>query len=155
MAILLTDKTQNSVICWSKTLLTPLELNFHIMISADVWYNTNTDNIVFNLNIAIIIYEPLLVFDISTRPIYRPIFCIFLNIGIIRYVFLLGQCVRDFYFDGTEKGSTWAYSSHSPFCSLSPLTVWSNTDRSLSNNPIEQLNKEIHVYKKYYNDWMK
>ncbi len=42
--------------------------------------------------------------------------------------------------------------SHSPSCSLSSLTVLSNTDRSLSNNQIERLNKGIKMYAKYYND---
>ncbi len=55
---------------------------------------------------------------------------------------------RDFYFDGTENGSSWAHSAH-----ILPLVV-SNTDRSLSNNQIERLNKGIKMYtKKYYNDY--
>ncbi len=60
---------------------------------------------------------------------------------------------RDFYFDGTESGSAWAHSAH-----ILPLvrcrrSVLSNTDRSLSNNQIERLNKGIKMYtKKYYID---
>uniref|UniRef100_A0A672Q2N7 Telomere-associated protein Rif1 N-terminal domain-containing protein n=1 Tax=Sinocyclocheilus grahami TaxID=75366 RepID=A0A672Q2N7_SINGR len=48
---------------------------------------------------------------------------------------------QDFYFDG-----------HTPSCSPSSLTVLSNMNRSLSNNPIELLNKGIEMYTKYYND---
>ncbi len=44
--------------------------------------------------------------------------------------------------------SAWAQCSHSPSCSLSSLTVLSNTDRSLSNNQIERLNKRIKMYTK-------
>ncbi len=44
-AVLMTDKTL-SVIRWSKTSLTPFELDFHIMLSARFWYNTNADDAV-------------------------------------------------------------------------------------------------------------
>ncbi len=65
------------------------------------------------------------------------------------------MCSRqDFYFDGVESGSAWARSALIlPLVRCRRLTVLSNTDRSLSNNQIELLNKGIKMYrKKYHND---
>ncbi len=60
----------------------------------------------------------------------------------------------DFYFDGAENGSAWAHSAHIlPLVRCRRLTVLYNIDRSLYNNEIELLNKQIKMYaKKYYND---
>ncbi len=78
----------------------------------------------------------------------------FSNIGIDQYFFLFGRCPRGGTFILTALKTALPEHTVLTFSLLfAVIVISSDTDRSLSNNQIELLNKEIKMYtKKYYKD---
>ncbi len=80
----------------------------------------------------------------------RPIFCIFFK---YRHWPIRFSCLADALEAGLLFWRHWERQRlstqcwHSPSCLLLSLTALSNTDRSLSNNQIERLNKGIKIQK--------